>query len=340
MSQSLEDICPYCGTSGASLPGCAECGGLLDHQSRQATSADLGPWYVRDETRPFFPGCSLQRLGRMIRAGQVTSGSILRGPSTGGFWTRADRVPGVAVLLGRCHRCHGLVSPSGEACPACGVALGFQPGTVEPGPGAPDSLRSGTPFDLVSRAQYRRIERLQATVRTQVGLLALLVSLLFAVLVVWLAQPRPQPRFDGPVVPEGTPDPTPSASPAADPAPPGSGVLIPERPVTAEPVDPDPAGSVVAPPGDQALQAVMEVMRDVTPAQRALLLDLRRLLERGESPTLPLAQRVEALRDAQALIGSALSGERDEFFAARLTLLSVEFASLEAQLQDQEPGAP
>ena len=108
-----------------------------------------------------------------------------------GFWTRADRVPGVAVLLGRCHRCHGLVAPSGEACPACGVALGFQPGTVEPGPGAPDPLRSGTPFDLVSRAQYRRIERLQATVRTQVVLLALLVSLLFAVLVVWLAQPRP-----------------------------------------------------------------------------------------------------------------------------------------------------
>ena len=356
MSESLNDICPYCGAAGATLPECGECGGLLDQQSREATSADLGPWYVRDETRPFFPGCSLRRLGRMIRSGQVTSDSILRGPTTGGFWMRADRVPGVAVLLGRCHRCGGLVAASGEACPACGVALRFQAGAVDPGRVAPDPVQSGTTFDLVSRAQYRRIQRLQTTVRIQVILLALSISLLFAVLVVWLARPRPRPALETPVVPEGTPHPESSVSSDPRPASPGSGDHAagrpvgpppgpdppqdPVRPIRAEPIDPDPSVPVTAPPGEQALQEVLEVMRDVTPAQRTLLLDLRRLLGRGESQGLPLAERLEALRDAQDLIESALLVERDEFFAARLTLLSVEFASVEARLRDQEPDAP
>ncbi|MCI0677014.1 MAG: hypothetical protein L0Y42_14725 [Phycisphaerales bacterium] len=117
-------ICPYCGETQASLDRCRGCGGLFEPLSRQATHNAMGPWFIRDEQRPFQPGASYETLIKLIERGQVTKYSLLRSPTTKQFWTVARRVPGIAHLLGYCHNCDASVDPGDHGCHACGVPFG------------------------------------------------------------------------------------------------------------------------------------------------------------------------------------------------------------------------
>lgn len=117
--------CPYCGhTSEAAQAGrCSQCNGLFEPMSRKATQLAMGPWFVRDEQRPFMPGFSLAILQQQVSAGRITADTIVRGPSTNQFWMRADRTPGLSRLLGVCHECSSAVQPGDATCSTCKADL-------------------------------------------------------------------------------------------------------------------------------------------------------------------------------------------------------------------------
>lgn len=116
-------LCPYCGTTSHDTAKCSGCGGLFDPLSRQATQNAMGPWFIRDQTNPFRPGCSFETLRGLIARGKVGPDTVIRGPSTRQFWELSRRAPGIANLLGLCHNCQAAVDPAEFACRACGVAF-------------------------------------------------------------------------------------------------------------------------------------------------------------------------------------------------------------------------
>jgi len=117
-------ICPYCGDTQPASERCRMCGGLFEPLSRQASHNAMGPWYVRDENRPFSPGASYETIVKLIERGQINRYTILRSPTTKQFWTVARRVPGIAHLLGYCHNCDATVGKDDHGCPSCGVPFG------------------------------------------------------------------------------------------------------------------------------------------------------------------------------------------------------------------------
>ena len=129
-------LCPYCG--GATAPGtrCGNCRGLLDPLSRQASQNAMGPWFVRDESLPFMPGCSYETLVGMVKRGKITRRSVLRGPTTRQFWCTAERTPGVSHLLGVCHNCRVDVQPTDSFCDECGAGFTVEPDRQHLGLGA------------------------------------------------------------------------------------------------------------------------------------------------------------------------------------------------------------
>ncbi|MDH3585376.1 MAG: hypothetical protein OER86_14330, partial [Phycisphaerae bacterium] len=79
----------------------------------------MGPWFVRNDQRPFLPGFSYEIVQKQVRAGRIDANSVIRGPTTHQFWARALQVPGVAHLLGQCHACEAPVRPDLLRCPRC-----------------------------------------------------------------------------------------------------------------------------------------------------------------------------------------------------------------------------
>lgn len=92
----------------------------------------MGPWQVRDDTKPFMPGFSTAVLTRQIASGRIQPDTVLRGPSTYQFWMRADQAPGISRLLGKCHACHAGVDPTSTQCEKCGADLSLhdEPNTL------------------------------------------------------------------------------------------------------------------------------------------------------------------------------------------------------------------
>lgn len=121
--------CPYCGQTPeptdvwADTSRCKACGGLFEPLSRTATQLAMGPWQIRDTSKPFMPGFSTDVLRRQIAAGRVKADTILRGPTTYQFWMQADQAPGVSALLGKCHACHQSVDPATKQCGNCQADL-------------------------------------------------------------------------------------------------------------------------------------------------------------------------------------------------------------------------
>lgn len=132
------DLCPYCGEftersgdgssttpSGqpAGTPRCRACLAFLDPLSKQVTQGHMGPWALRDTTRPFYPGVAFDVLAVLIGRGEVTRDTVIRGPGTGQFWMLAGRTPGVAHLLGLCHACGAPAKRGDQRCAACSAAF-------------------------------------------------------------------------------------------------------------------------------------------------------------------------------------------------------------------------
>lgn len=116
--------CPYCGALAAHGGECGACGGRLDPLSRQATQNQMGPWFIRDESRPFAPGCSYPTLLALARKGRINAETVVRGPTTMQFWTLAGRAPGLAHHLGVCHSCREPAGPEDSSCGHCGASFG------------------------------------------------------------------------------------------------------------------------------------------------------------------------------------------------------------------------
>jgi hypothetical protein len=142
-------LCPYCGHASPNTQQCDRCKGLFDPLSRQASQNAMGPWYIRDDSNPFRPGCSYDTLKSLIVRGRVTRVSVLRGPTTRQFWTMARSTPGIAHLLGECHSCHAAARPDDPACGSCGAsfvyendrqALGLAPVHLLPGHASPENI--------------------------------------------------------------------------------------------------------------------------------------------------------------------------------------------------------
>ena len=336
MGQEAAPICPYCGANASGSPVCSQCGGLLDEASRAATAAEIGPWFVRDESRPFFPGCSLVRLRRMIQDGQLRRESIIRGPTTSGFWVVAAKAPGVARLLGCCHHCEAEIDSNAQSCPRCSTALSIEHQATA-APSVAGGAEAASAIDLIKHAQYRRIERLQSFVRLQAIGLAVLAGGLFVVLVVFLTGLlEEQPTQPPTMVSESTPQAEPILPVEAIPPPPPPSVptkvdqLQPESPAVSEPVNgPATQNSLAA---QEALENIRRTMSKVTPEQAALLGELRVLLEGAERSSSPVPDRLESIYQAQQLIDDALTTEKSEFFRLRLQALRGEFEKARARL--------
>lgn len=116
-------LCPYCGCIQRGGERCERCKGLFEPLSRQATQNMMGPWQVRDESQPFLPGVSHERIRDLVARGRISRGTVLRGPTTRQFWALACNTQGVAVLLGECHTCHAPVAVDGFMCKSCGCVL-------------------------------------------------------------------------------------------------------------------------------------------------------------------------------------------------------------------------
>jgi len=148
-------LCPYCGARSRQGERCEHCRGGFDPLSRQASQNEMGPWSIRDESRPFQPGCSFAKLKSLIERGRVGPDTIVRGPTTNQFWQPASQTPSVANLLGRCHACGGEVAPADFACRHCGAAftpigdrqhLGLGPTRLLPGSASPSQIAASTGF--------------------------------------------------------------------------------------------------------------------------------------------------------------------------------------------------
>lgn len=113
-------VCPYCGAVTPRAQTCASCGGLFEPLSIQATQNEMGPWFIRDQSNPFQPGCSLQTLRKLAQRGRITPETVIRGPTTRQFWSVARNVRGVAHLLGECQNCHGPAGADEYMCRSCG----------------------------------------------------------------------------------------------------------------------------------------------------------------------------------------------------------------------------
>jgi hypothetical protein len=140
---ALPDLCPYCGEAVGATPDasvtnddatpavgevtdarrCRACLAFLDPLSRHVTQGHMGPWYLRDATRPFYPGVAWEVLAGLLARGEISGETVLRGPTTGQFWLRAAKAPGIAHRLGVCHACGGRAEATEQACRTCGASF-------------------------------------------------------------------------------------------------------------------------------------------------------------------------------------------------------------------------
>ena len=90
-------VCPFCGAiaekSDAPCPRCKMENSAL---TRQATRARVGPWYVMQSKNPSAPGMKCNTLLALIRKGQITPRSVIRGPTTFQLWRFAARAKGIS----------------------------------------------------------------------------------------------------------------------------------------------------------------------------------------------------------------------------------------------------
>jgi hypothetical protein len=98
-------ICPFCGLAreitedfDPSTP-CPRCTLADTPTTRNATKARIGPWHVRQVRNPWAPGMRFETLLALVKRGQVTRDSIVRGPTTHQLWKRASEVKGLRARL-------------------------------------------------------------------------------------------------------------------------------------------------------------------------------------------------------------------------------------------------
>ena len=112
-------VCPICGETQRETSVCRSCETPLDPNGLLHAEGAVGPWWVRDTDHPFSPGMTYDHIAAMARKGKFERHSLLRGPTTRQLWTVARHVPGIAHILGRCHKCDAHVKSKTRSCPEC-----------------------------------------------------------------------------------------------------------------------------------------------------------------------------------------------------------------------------
>jgi len=114
-------VCPFCGTVREPPEGaCPRCTMADTAETRAATRARVGPWYVLQARNPAAPGMKLELLLAFARRGQVTARSVVRGPTTHQLWRFAGNARGLSREFGLCYSCQASLEPTAAACPQCG----------------------------------------------------------------------------------------------------------------------------------------------------------------------------------------------------------------------------
>lgn len=117
---SGKNVCPFCGGVSETSDGvCARCTMENSPLTRQATKARLGPWYVLQSRNPSAPGMKYSVLLALVKKGQITPRSIVRGPTTNQFWRFAARVRGLSREFGICWGCSQEIDTGAAICPYC-----------------------------------------------------------------------------------------------------------------------------------------------------------------------------------------------------------------------------
>ncbi len=119
-SKRAGHVCPFCGTvRDERATPCPHCTMEDTTATRQATRARIGPWYVLQQRNPSAPGMRFDTLLTLVKRGQVSARSIVRGPTTHQLWRFAARVRGLSREFGLCYSCGAKVEPTGVMCDQC-----------------------------------------------------------------------------------------------------------------------------------------------------------------------------------------------------------------------------
>jgi hypothetical protein len=87
--------------------------------TRQATRARIGPWYVLQQRNPSAPGMRFDTLLTLVKRGQISPRSIVRGPTTHQLWRFAARVRGLSRQFGLCYSCGHEIETTATLCGQC-----------------------------------------------------------------------------------------------------------------------------------------------------------------------------------------------------------------------------
>ncbi len=118
-------VCPFCGLTreitedfDPATP-CPRCTLSDNPTTRNATKSRIGPWHVRQVRNPWAPGMRFETLLALIKHGQVTKDSIVRGPTTHQLWKRASEIKGLSREFGLCYQCGAEIDTQATVCPGC-----------------------------------------------------------------------------------------------------------------------------------------------------------------------------------------------------------------------------
>jgi hypothetical protein len=143
-SAPVMSVCPFCGAiSEKNDAPCPRCKMENSALTRQATRARIGPWYVMQSRNPSAPGMKCNTLVALIRKGQITPRSVIRGPTTFQLWRFAARVKGISREFGLCYSCGAELQRTSTFCPRCSRSQELPPnpdGLLENEPQAPKTV--------------------------------------------------------------------------------------------------------------------------------------------------------------------------------------------------------
>jgi hypothetical protein len=113
-------VCPFCGmVKQVAEDPCPRCTLEDTPATREATRQRVGPWYVLQTRNPSAPGMNFATLIALVKKGQVTVRSVVRGPTTHQLWCYAGQIKGLSRELGVCYACGQALDRSANLCPHC-----------------------------------------------------------------------------------------------------------------------------------------------------------------------------------------------------------------------------
>ena len=116
----VETLCPFCGRFNSGIgQACKGCNTHDNPSTRAANVQKSGPWCVLKANDADTREINFADLQQMIRDGELTSRTVVRGPTTGQLWRLASKVRGLSREFGLCYCCSGDIETDETVCPHC-----------------------------------------------------------------------------------------------------------------------------------------------------------------------------------------------------------------------------